>query len=460
MSSVKSRLQVKTLILALSLGMPLVARAEDAPDLKRERRLFQNYQMFNLKPTAQEQWQEAISGVSEQSYQIQQGDTLWDISETFFGDTEFWPKIWSLNKEGIFNPHAIEPGDQIQFVPGTLGEAPNFGASPGETSGSGTSLGDARTTNEKDQPLTVRAGSGEDADRVAKESDAIRQKKPQFIEADLSNVELPTPFVKKSVRGAVNLPQSLPTWKMRVNADRQYQFEIRPVSRNPGASEITLLSYLSEENTNAIEGEIVEAEAGMHAAHDNQYVVVKAKGAAAGQKFLVIRDAGTLKAGERVGTIHQIDGEVTLQETVNASEGLYRAIVNRAYSPVLVGSKLSSGEVQRVVVDDAGVGGGGSDGAAKVLGGPESESREIFGPGQLLFLDAGASGGLAPGQTLNIYRRESSRTETETKQLENPRLIGTVRVLQTSPGFATAYVSSAIEAIHVGDSSSRGSQVK
>jgi hypothetical protein len=448
MTSAKSRFQMKVLVMALSFGMPLFAQADDAPDLKRERRLFQNYKKFNLKPTPQEQWQEAISGVTEQNYQIQQGDTLWDISETFFGDTEFWPKIWSLNKEGIFNPHEIEPGDSVQFVPGTLGEAPSFAAVEGG----------GAVAKDKDQSLSVNAGSGEDSDPAAKEAEAVRQKKPQFIEADISNVELPKPFVKKAVRGAVNLPKSLPLWKMRMNAEQQYHLEIRPVSRNPGASEITLLSYLSEENSNAVQGEIVEAEAGMHAAHDNQYVVVKAKGAAAGQKLLVIRDAGTLKAGERAGTIHQIDGEVTLQETVNASEGLYRAIVNRAYSPVLVGSQLYSGEVQRVVVDDAG--GGGSDGTAKVLGGPESESREIFGPGQVLFLDAGASGGLSPGQTLNIYRRETSRTDTDTKQVENPRLIGTVRVLRTSPGFATAYVSSAIEAIHVGDSSSRNSQVK
>ena len=449
MTSAKSRSQLKALLVALSLTAPAFAGAQDAPDLNRERRLFQNYKKFNQKPTPQEQWQEAISGVTEQNYQIQQGDTLWDISETFFGDTEFWPKIWSLNKEGIFNPHEIEPGDQVQFVPGTLGEAPSFAAVEG----------DAAAAKDKDQPLAVNAsGADGDVDAAAKEAEAIRQKKPQFIEADISNIELPKPFVKKSVRGAVNLPKSLPLWKMRMNPDQQYHLEIRPVSRNPGASEITLLSYLSEENSNAVQGEIVEAEAGMHAAHDNQYVVVKAKGAAAGQKLLVIRDAGTLKVGERAGTIHQIDGEVTLQETVNASEGLYRAIVNRAYSPVLVGSSLYSGEVQRVVVDDAG--GGGSDGTAKVLGGPESESREIFGPGQVLFLDAGASGGLSPGQTLNIYRRETSRTDTETKQVDNPRLIGTVRVLRTSPGFATAYVSSAIEAIHVGDSSSRASQVK
>lgn len=428
---------------------PARAHAQDAPDLRRERRLHQTYKKFAQTPTPQEEWQEALSGVTEQNYQIQQGDTLWDISETFFGDAEFWPKIWSLNKEGIFNPHEIEPGDAVQFVPGTLGEAPSFAATEGEGGGAATAA--ATGAKKEDDVLTVEpeesAGEGKDP--------AIRQKKPQFIEADISGVKLPAPY-KKGPRGAVNLPASLPTWSLRQNPDRPYSMQIRPVTRNPGASEITLLSYLTEEGASSV-GEIVEAEAGMHAAHENQYVVVKSKGAAAGQKLLVVRDTGTLKVGERAGTILQIEGELTLQEPVKSSDGLYRAMVNRAFGPVQVGSQLMSGEVQRVVVDDSG--GGGSDANTKVIGGPGGESREIFGPGDVLFLDAGASGGLSPGQTVNMYRREHIRDE-DSNQPENPRLIGTVRIVRTSPGFATGFVSSAIEAIHVGDSANRTPHVK
>jgi len=56
-------------------------------------------------------------------YVVQPGDTLWDISTTFLGSSEFWPRLWSIN-DYITNPHWIYPGNRIVFVPGTVIEPP------------------------------------------------------------------------------------------------------------------------------------------------------------------------------------------------------------------------------------------------------------------------------------------------------------------------------------------------
>ena len=42
------------------------------------------------------------------------GDTLWDISNGYFGNPYNWPRIWSYNKQ-IQNPHWIYPGDHIRL---------------------------------------------------------------------------------------------------------------------------------------------------------------------------------------------------------------------------------------------------------------------------------------------------------------------------------------------------------
>ena len=42
------------------------------------------------------------------------GDTLWDISNAYFGNPYNWPRIWSYNKQ-IQNPHWIYPGDHIRL---------------------------------------------------------------------------------------------------------------------------------------------------------------------------------------------------------------------------------------------------------------------------------------------------------------------------------------------------------
>ncbi len=47
---------------------------------------------------------------------IARGDTLWDISEHYFGNPFDWPKLWQWNPR-ILNPHWIYPGNKIRLTP-------------------------------------------------------------------------------------------------------------------------------------------------------------------------------------------------------------------------------------------------------------------------------------------------------------------------------------------------------
>ena len=61
----------------------------------------------------------------ERVYTIQPGDTLWDIANQFWEDSEQWPKMWSYNSY-ITNPHWIYPGNVISFTPGSILEPPTM----------------------------------------------------------------------------------------------------------------------------------------------------------------------------------------------------------------------------------------------------------------------------------------------------------------------------------------------
>jgi len=63
-------------------------------------------------------------------YEIQKGDTLWDISGKEYGDSFQWPMIWKENPE-IKNPDRIYPGQEIK-VPAGLIKQKEIGLTPVE----------------------------------------------------------------------------------------------------------------------------------------------------------------------------------------------------------------------------------------------------------------------------------------------------------------------------------------
>jgi hypothetical protein len=68
--------------------------------------------------TGEEGEYEASSAPEEpmsEVYTVKVGDTLWDISARFFGDSYVWPRIWSYNPS-ITNPNWIYPGDLLRLV--------------------------------------------------------------------------------------------------------------------------------------------------------------------------------------------------------------------------------------------------------------------------------------------------------------------------------------------------------
>ena len=52
-----------------------------------------------------------------EAHSVRRGDTLWDISQHYYQNSYFWPRVWSLNPQ-VQNPHWIYPGDRIRLREG------------------------------------------------------------------------------------------------------------------------------------------------------------------------------------------------------------------------------------------------------------------------------------------------------------------------------------------------------
>ena len=50
-------------------------------------------------------------------HKVEEGETLWDITERYYGDPYQWPQVWSYNPE-ITNPHWIYPDLELRLRPG------------------------------------------------------------------------------------------------------------------------------------------------------------------------------------------------------------------------------------------------------------------------------------------------------------------------------------------------------
>ncbi len=93
-----------------------------------EARLHRIYEKYYHSPILDSDWSEMIAGIQEQSYTVLKGDTLWGISEIYFGDGNYWSKLWSVN-QNITNPHLILVGDTIVFSTGNFKMAPSISVS-------------------------------------------------------------------------------------------------------------------------------------------------------------------------------------------------------------------------------------------------------------------------------------------------------------------------------------------
>jgi hypothetical protein len=60
----------------------------------------------------------SATSVAPESYVVQPGDTLWNLSQRFLNNPWYWPKIWSYNPD-FDNPNWIRPGSQVRFYAGS-----------------------------------------------------------------------------------------------------------------------------------------------------------------------------------------------------------------------------------------------------------------------------------------------------------------------------------------------------
>jgi hypothetical protein len=391
----------------------------DLPDLSFEKRLHQNYVMAKTGNNA------LPDGVSE-NYRLQNGETLWSLSEMLYGDGSYWPRVWA-QKNSVTKPHLIRPGHRLEFRQGSEDEAPAF-----------------RFSEEDDEEGGVElAAAGDGSNPI---------------------VEIPPPEVPP--KPVLKIPGSFPEWqsvfKKRADFEGLDDKALGKIS-GPVADRIWLTAYVQETPLETL-GEFLENEGESGLPLVNQYVYLKIKKGTAsiGQKLLVVKDQGRIKRvnkqwdGKEEAYLIQLFAEVELSEEVPATFkrradaenfSTYRAMVTRSTGLSLKDCTLIAGQMMTV---DLSMNGRHGSVDAMIIGSEKHIASAVAGPGEIVFLNKGSSDGVTPGDMLDVYADRTIRHRNSPVQL-SPAASGTLRVVKVSNHLATAIMLKSHDSVMQGD---------
>ena len=407
-----------------------------------ENEFFNIYKNYHSQPTSQEQWLQILGDGDGEYYKIRSGDTLWDISQTLFGDGHFWTKVWSQN-QNIKNPHLLKTGGKIVFIPGSESSAPVYGVL------------EERVLSKKSESSSNDGGSEVEEVEVTEVGDTE-------VEVTENRVELPPP-VKALKPVLKKIPPSLPEIKGDPKLFGAFGIDIVPFNRPPSFDYRYIGHYISEFKPRPI-GEIVALEGaargGIAGKGQHVYVLINPGKGKVGTSFTVAQNLGKLKRRNRLinGSTNAYNienqGRVELLQRLprknHDSEDkreLFRGIIHEVITSLFVGSILIEKEITRF---KSNLGGPRSQVVAEVIGGEFDVSRVMMGEGSIVFLNKGSQAGLRKNLVLSVIEKIESRHQ-RAKVHGTIRQIGWLQIAETQASFSTAVVLQSWDAIVPGD---------
>ncbi len=415
-----------------------------------ERRLYNMFVRAGA-PVSDEKWATVLGTHASEVYKIQAGDTLWEISETFFADGGFWPKLWSENG-AIENPHVIVPGKIVKFVAGTESDAPSLSVVEAKPD---TKVS-AEVQVEESSSSTSSDSVGAGAINVAGNKNVFVEKSNKSIQASsvvddaemvIERPEIPPPPPRS--RFLATIPPSfispIPVSEAKFDSTGLSVIKGRAQTEHGRA---VIPYYVSETEPEGI-GTVSEIEASELMASDMQYVLLRLqKKVEIGTHLMtaVVKRPVEFRK-KKMAEMIEVGGEVEVTELLSADENVYRALVLRSVNAVARGSLVLT---EALPETDYSVNGRRVDVETTVIGGEFDERKTLHGSGALIYLDGGSDKGLQPGDLLAIRASRESRLGASTYGSIRTA-VGVAKIVRTEKSVATAVIVDMQDRIESGD---------
>lgn len=392
-------------------------------DQDKEARFSRIFKQYNQSTIDDAQWASIAGEKVTETYAIQDGDTLWDLSTQFFGNGFYWPKVWQLNDD-ITNPHNIAVGQTLKFSPGTSVSPPKMSISEAPEQVM------SQNESDSDEEVLPPMKEGEDSEKLA----------------------IPPP---RRIRPVLNkFPKSIPDIFTESKGFDENGFSKEVLVKTPDKNFITpVASIISDQKWESI-GEVIEMEGSTTVASTFQIILVNLKAQAKrGDFFTAYSYEGKVEdpiSGGTVGYEIATRGEIQILEAVDQLPDTYRALVKNAALPINIGNDLRPGRlITRTTLASSGP---PSQVAARIVNG-EHGNRRVFSLHSTVYLNRGSSDGIQVGSMLNVIKNVRLRNEDAVLRFD-PKPIGILKVVHAGEHVSTAVITAERDSVMPGDETS------
>ncbi len=358
------------------------------------------------------------AGEAPEFYDVEEGDTMFDVCSQLIDDGNYWPKLWSLNPD-VKNPHFIFPGMKLAFYSGD-DENPPF-----------------LEVVADDEVVPVEKGDIKEAELV---SEPI-----QSLGNEGGSVKVVHGIEEQSAVSVVG-PSDIGSEGDPLDG---FIFSGRPWSSDDLSIAIPAFFFAEEREPL---GQIVGGVNGEGMAGDNAKILVSPSASLAAGTYTVLRPVGlvsSLRSGEKVGYRYEFEGNVRL--TRRTQGGLMEGFVFDGFGGVKSGDIVVNFLATRRTINGVSTVGAPGMASSSVIGFQDA-GMESGAKGDLVFLE---KKGLSVGNYYVIFKTETNRllhhqSNQDARTDAGPAAIA--RIIEVSGEAAIGYIVVGTSEVRVGDS--------